>query len=202
MDSLLNILSESSVEDIIYQLLGYICHQDKTILLGIGGNLVPLCPRCLGLHAGYLLTLLFTKFVFNKPINLNIPRNLFAIILSTSFAGIHWFLGFFSLIEINTTSRLLTGLISGSGFCLLLNSLKHIRSYLDYKITAWNKIVLVFLPGLFTSFSLLDVYILLLLTILLLVINNTISIIDSVHQIIRQCKKYNHSLGIKEEMLS
>jgi uncharacterized membrane protein len=193
MDYILSFVSELSLERIIYYLLGYICHQDKTILFGIGENLIPLCPRCLGLHAGFFLTLVFIKLLFQKPIDIDKPCNLFIIILSICFAGIHWSLGFFGLMEMNFTSRVFTGLVSGAGFYLLLNSLKYKFLQLGSTVSAWSKILFVCLLVLSLCIILLDDYELFLLTILVLVTSNMISIINFIWLIIKQNNNYNHS---------
>lgn len=200
MDYQFSLLAEFSLEKIIYHLLGFICHQDQAILLRIDENLIPLCPRCLGLNIGFFSTLVFYKLLFKSPFNLYKPSNILVLFLSISLAGFHWFLGFLSVIEINNSLRILTGLISGSGFCVLLISLKHKHSYSDFKITAWNKIIIVLLLALLLSFSFLSNYIFLLVSILLLVISNIISIILSIWIIIRHNKILNDSFKLKKEM--
>ena len=200
MMDLLNIIPDLSFEQIIKYLFGFICHLDKSILFKLGDNFIPLCPSCLGLHAGFFITLIVIKLFFQKPINLNEPRNMFFISVSITLAGIHWLLGFLGIIEINIASRLITGLVSGAGFCLLLNSLKYKYFQSEFYISYNYKSVLAYSFVLLLCISLLGDYNLLILIILLLVTNNIISIINSIWLIIRKNKIYHSSLEIKKEM--
>ena len=36
-------------------LFGSFCHQDPSILMVVDGRLLELCPRCVGLHVGFLV---------------------------------------------------------------------------------------------------------------------------------------------------
>ena len=200
MIDLLNIIPDLSLEQIIKYLLGFICHQDKSILFELGGYLIPLCPRCLGLHSGFFITLIVINLFFQKPIDLNKPRNILVITFSIGLAGIHWLLGFFGIMEMNLASRLFTGLISGTGFCLLLYSLKYKYLQTAFNIPIRNKSILVYLPVLLICISLLGNYDLLILIILVLVVGNIISIINSIWIMIGQNKIYNHSFEAKKEM--
>jgi uncharacterized membrane protein len=200
MDYLLGAVTELSLEKTIYYLLGFICHQDKSILLGIGENFIPLCPRCLGLHSGFFIALIVIKLLFQKPINLNRPKNILVITFSISLAGIHWLLGFLGIMEMDLTSRILTGLVSGAGFSILLNSLKYKYLQTVFKIPIRNKNILVYLTVLLVCICLLSNYDSLIFIILVLVTSNIISIIHSIWTIIRQNKIYYPSFEIKKEM--
>ena len=200
MDYLLNIVQDISFQKIIYYLLGFICHQDKSILFELGGNLIPICPRCLGLHSGFFITLIVIKLFSQKPINLNKPRNILVITFSIGLAGIHWLLGFLGIMEMDLTSRILTGLLSGTGFSMLLNSLKYKYLQTEFSIHIINKILLSCLLVLLLCIYLIKNYDWFILIILILVTINIFSIINSMWIIIRSNKIYPHSFEIKKEM--
>lgn len=200
MNILLNVFSDVSLENIIFYLFGFICHQDKSILLGIGENFIPLCPRCLGLHSGFFLTLIIIKLFYRALIDIARSRNVLLMIFSITLVGIHWLLGFFGVLEMDFTSRLVTGMISGSGFCLLLNSLKFKYVQKEFNVAIKYKILLAFFLALLLCIILLGDYQLLILIIFLLVTNNIISIINSICLIVSQNKNYHHLLEIKKEL--
>ena len=196
----LNFITEFSLEKIIYHLLGFICHQDQTILLRDGENLIPLCPRCLGLHFGFFIALVVVKSFYQKPVNIYKPQNILLIICSISLTGIHWLFGFLNIVEMDFSSRLFTGIVSGAGFFILIISLKYKHVQPELNIAIWEKRVLACLLILLLSLGLFGNYVFILFALLILVTSNIISIILSIWKIIRHNKILNYSFALKKEM--
>jgi len=175
MDSALQIIPGISLEKIIFYLSGLICHQDKTILISVQGHLLPLCPRCLGLHTGFMFTLLFPGLIIQKLLRKEKPGTLLSILFIISITGIHWLAGYLKLIEPDTLSRFLTGLLSGAGLGILLKYIKH--KYLQPQHKAGSDYSII--PGLLTLLlliPLISIYEVLLIVIMVMVIANIISI--------------------------
>ena len=127
MTTTLHIIPAVFPEEIVRYLFGFICHQDKNILFNLWGNQFPLCPRCLGLHTGFTLSLLLAGVLPKSRMSNNpgSPGFLITLMLIVPAAGVHWMLGRFSIIEMDFTTRLLTGFASGAAFALLLRWLKN-----------------------------------------------------------------------------
>ena len=117
------------MEKLIEAFFGFICHQDKDILIRIYDEFIPLCPRCIGLHIGFFISPIV--FFFRRYRNLFLNTKIrFALIIFTSLAGIHWLLGDQGIVTPNSLSRFVTGFFSGLGFGILLNSVtKKFESY-------------------------------------------------------------------------
>lgn len=190
MDSALQIIPGISLEKIIFYITGFICHQDKTILISLQGHLLPLCPRCIGLHTGFFLTLLFPGLILQNMLKLEKPGIMLSILFIISLTFIHWLAGYFKLIEPDTLSRFLTGMLSGTGLGVLLKYIKH--KYLQQQTgTVMNYSVI---PGLITLVllvPLISTYEVLLVTIMVMVISNTISIIRYLWLIFNKLKILN-----------
>ena len=120
MITTLHIVPAELPDEIIRYLLGFICHQDKEILISVWGNRLPVCPRCIGLHLGFFLTLIYPAAVRSCLT----PRRFVTLAAVVSIAGIHWLLGVLNLIDPGPLPRLLTGLSSGIAFGILLNSIR------------------------------------------------------------------------------
>jgi uncharacterized membrane protein len=99
-----------------------ICHLDPVILAGFRDGTLLLCPRCAGLHTGFILILFIC--LMNIPgvtVHLNNGRMIFVLAL-TSIALFHWMAGVYGFTESSPQSRLITGLLSGSAFAVLVFS--------------------------------------------------------------------------------
>ena len=109
------------MEKLIETCFSFICHQDKDIIISVYDELIPLCPRCIGLHVGFFISPIV--FFFRSYQNLFLNTKIrFTLILFTSLAGIHWLSGDIGIVTPNSLSRFITGFFSGSGFGILLNS--------------------------------------------------------------------------------
>ena len=111
----LNILSK-----VIKTFLGFFCHQDKSILLSIYGDYLQLCPRCIGLHSGFFITMVALLFIDREPrLTRKKILNIILVLLVTV-TGFHWFGGAIDLFDPSSFTRFCTGLISGSAFGYLI----------------------------------------------------------------------------------
>lgn len=106
----------SAVNELMQFIFGLICHQDQSVLLRINNEFIPLCPRCIGLHSGFFISLFFLILFNIKSINTQKNYQLIILLIVISTAAIHWFLVKINLLEQDSTLRLITGLISGIGF--------------------------------------------------------------------------------------
>jgi len=202
MEYLINTVSNFPLEKIIYQLLGFICHQHKSILIAIGENLIPLCPRCLGLHIGFFLSLIFINRIIQRRVNLNKLSNFFVITFLISLAGIHWILGALDILEMNSLSRFITGFVSGSGLYVFLYSIKYDSRKPEFWFSVRDKIIIsCLLMSSLYSFSM-NSYELLLPAILFLVLFNVGSIIKSLLSIIIKNNKHHYLLQLNKEVKS
>lgn len=196
MQSILHIISGLSLEKIIFYLSGLICHQDKIILFTVGGYLIPLCPRCLGLHTGFFFTRLFSGLFPHKLVNLDGPTNLFMIVFIIGLTGIHWYLGFTGFLRADFISRILTGFISGAALGLFLNSMKNkFPRHKTIMITRGKVLNILIIISLLIIF--LNTYQALLLIIFASVAGNFISVIKYLSLIIYGLKTKNKLLTSK-----
>lgn len=119
---------------VIKTFLGIFCHQDKSILLTIYGDYLQLCPRCIGLHSGFFITIVALVFINRvSPLILKKTPKIILVLLITV-AGLHWLGGTTDMFDASSFTRFFTGLISGSAFGYLiffyhtLNKITFIRS--------------------------------------------------------------------------
>jgi uncharacterized membrane protein len=202
MDYLLNTVTNLSLEKIIYQLLGFICHQDKSILIVVSGDFIPLCSRCLGLHIGFFLTLVFLNRIIQRNVNLDKPINLFVIIFLISIAGIHWIFGALDLMEMNSLSRFITGFISGSGLYVFLYSLKYKAPKPKLSFSNRDKIIISCLLMVLLYSGSINSYEILLPAILILVVFNVSSVINSLLSIIIKNNRHHYLFHLNKEVKS
>ena len=183
------------MENLIETFFSFICHQDKDILIRVYDEYIPMCPRCIGLHLGFF----FSSFVFLfrrfQKIILN-PKIRFALIILMSLAGIHWLLGYLGIFITGSLSRFFTGILSGLGFGILLNSVskKFDSYYFNKRKIVLIKFVLIFV--LFLSEILLKEIQLLELALFIIVLHNIYKIGRSLTLF-----KSNHIKLIKQEAL-
>jgi uncharacterized membrane protein len=115
--SFLKILSE--------KYFSLICHQDHSTLMSVKGEEIPLCPRCMGLHIGFIISAVVLMISIKNRIK--ISGNLSFIILITGLGLIvmEWTIAQISIYQSTILSRLLTGLVAGSIFGLLFTIYKN-----------------------------------------------------------------------------
>ena len=110
-----------------------ICHQNSTVLIEAGGQNIMLCPRCSGLHTGFLCCVLYAFFIFKGKIRL---YGLFPKIFCASAFTIlffEWLLAQLNITHSTTESRYITGLLAGCAFGLLA------LAYRSYYLYSFNK---------------------------------------------------------------
>jgi uncharacterized membrane protein len=111
-------------------LFGCFCHQDPTTLMTVGGELVHLCPRCMGLHLGFTFAFLAGCVRFRRGLVLSRTGPRLILALSVGSLAFDWAVGgHLGLYGPNAVSRLLTGLACGSSLALLL---------IAYRTSLWS----------------------------------------------------------------
>lgn len=108
-------LHETFPAAFIYRSLGYVCHQASARSFQIVGHPLPVCARCLGLYAGFLLGAL--AFPLIRPLRtkraLQAPaRRWFLLALVPTI--IDFGLDFYGWRENTHASRAMTGLLLGA----------------------------------------------------------------------------------------
>jgi uncharacterized membrane protein len=120
---------ETTLDEITRFIFGLICHQDPSILIKVGGREVLLCPRCMGLHLGFLSSFIVIALWTSDRIRVVRREALFAVAAAVGSMAIDWgvggYLGFFAP---SSFSRLATGLASGSALSLLAVSYRQGRA--------------------------------------------------------------------------
>jgi uncharacterized membrane protein len=102
-------------------LFGCFCHQDPSILLTIDGQLVHLCPRCIGLHLGFIAAFIAASLWFRRGLVLSRMGTRLLLLLAVASLAFDWGVGGrLGLYAPATHSRLLTGLACGSALGVLL----------------------------------------------------------------------------------
>jgi uncharacterized membrane protein len=114
------------------------CHQDPSRLMHMGVHQVMLCPRCIGLHAGFFISLVYSLTENHK-------RNKFSgiIPLTICISGIllnlmEWSFSQLAITTSASISRLFTGAFAGS--CMSILALVYTRNFIHgsaqgYKFT-------------------------------------------------------------------
>jgi hypothetical protein len=96
---------------------GWICHQDPALLTSIDGAPLWLCPRCIGLHAGFLFAaLLSVGMLQRRPLS---ARGIALLLAACCVTLAHWLLCRGGVLPPDTAWRLATGLASGAAGGLL-----------------------------------------------------------------------------------
>jgi uncharacterized membrane protein len=91
----------------IYDGFGKLCHQLPERSLHLEGNKLAVCSRCLGLYAGFALSVLL--YPLARSLNrVDTPRRLW-LLLAVLPIGVDWSLGFFGLWANTHLSRFMTG---------------------------------------------------------------------------------------------
>lgn len=92
---------------VIYDGFGKLCHQLPERSLHLEGNKLAVCSRCLGLYAGFALSVLL--YPLARSLNrVDTPRRLW-LLLAVLPIAVDWTLGFFGLWANTHLSRFMTG---------------------------------------------------------------------------------------------
>lgn len=104
---------------------GLICHQDHSILLNVDGDFIPLCPRCMGLHLGFIISVIILMISIKNRIKISGSLSFIILITGLGLIVMEWAFAQFSTYQSTILSRLLTGLVAGSIFGLLFTLYKN-----------------------------------------------------------------------------
>jgi len=117
---------------------------------------MPLCPRCTGMHIGFIVIFIGILFTKKRVLDLLPKVNPMLLIIAISIMGIEWFLANKHYYSSTLTSRLLTGFIAGSGIGLMM-LLYQFRYKLPYrKIHTYSLALLSILCLLLLVFTFID----------------------------------------------
>ena len=112
---------------VVKAVFGLICHQEPSRLMLVDGTEVPLCPRCIGLQTGFLVSFVVVSLSIRGRMNYEGKFCRFLLMFAIALTGIHWGLGQMGMIEPGVDPRLLTGLITGAGLGILFQSYRRGR---------------------------------------------------------------------------
>ena len=127
---------------IIHKILGFICHQDPSLVLIVQEHSMPLCPRCIGMHGGFFLTIAIL-FLKKSARHLLLSINPIVILLPVAAMGIEWLLSNLHIYNSSLISRLLSGFIGGmsiGAFIVFFNIHHSLNFFFHY-----NKTIIIFL---------------------------------------------------------
>jgi uncharacterized membrane protein len=111
-------------------LFGCFCHQDPSILLTVDGQLVQFCPRCMGLHLGFVAAFAISSVWFRRGLVLSRMGTRLPLVLAIASLAFDWGVGGrLGLYAPTAYSRLLTGLACGSALAVLLAA---------YRVSLWT----------------------------------------------------------------
>ena len=114
---------QSILEEIARAVFGLICHQDPSILMKVGGREIPLCPRCMGLHLGFLCSFIALKVWTAGRITRAGKTTKFVLVAGLGSMAVDWWIGgHLGLFAPTTLTRLITGLAGGSALGILFSS--------------------------------------------------------------------------------
>jgi uncharacterized membrane protein len=104
-------------------LFGSFCHQDPSILMVVDGRLLELCPRCVGLHLGFITSFIMASLSFRRGLVLTRTGTRLLLVLAVASLAFDWGVGGrLGLYAPGSYSRLLTGLACGSALAVLLTA--------------------------------------------------------------------------------
>lgn len=102
------------MERIAHSLFRLICHQDPSTLLWVGGEPIPLCPRCIGLHVGFFAAMVFLILAGWRRARAGSRAWRWAALLAFGALVLDWGAGQVGLRSPTMASRLLTGAACGA----------------------------------------------------------------------------------------
>jgi uncharacterized membrane protein len=104
-------------------LFGSFCHQDPSILMVVDGRLLELCPRCVGLHFGFITAFITATLSFRRGLVLSRTGSRVLLVLAVASLAFDWSVGGrLGLYAPGVHSRLLTGLACGSALAVLMTA--------------------------------------------------------------------------------
>ena len=102
---------ETILETLTGLIFGVICHQDPSILMESDGKAVLLCPRCIGLHLGFLSSFVVMALSTRRRITVKRRETRLVLAIGVASMALDWGLGgHLGLFAPTTFSRLATGL--------------------------------------------------------------------------------------------
>lgn len=122
MNNILNNEFLITFNELTKTLFGLFCHQDPGIILKLNNEQLPLCPRCTGLHTGFFLAFILYKIIGINFFRIWIFKSPYFLFFIISITYLHWLGGWLNIIEQEIILRFVTGMLSGSGFYLLIIS--------------------------------------------------------------------------------
>lgn len=133
---------EQVIERVSNLAFGIMCHQDPSLLMNVDGRVLPLCPRCVGLQTGFLVTFVILWMTARRQ-NVHINANAGTLLaLALSALAADWGLGQFGILAPTSVTRLLTGVASGSALAVLfrayLDRTIHVRYSRTYAMDVWR----------------------------------------------------------------
>lgn len=109
------------LETISGLIFGLMCHQDPSVLMEVGGRAVLLCPRCIGLHLGFLSSFVLLSLPRGTRIVVRDTVTKLLLAMAIGSMAIDWGMGsFWGLFAPTTLSRLVTGLATGSALSVIV----------------------------------------------------------------------------------
>jgi uncharacterized membrane protein len=102
-----------------------ICHQDHSTLMSVKEEAIPLCPRCMGLHIGFIISAFVLMISIKNRIRIYGSLSFIILIAGIGLIFMEWTLAQFTVYQSTILSRLLTGLVAGSIFGLLFTIYKN-----------------------------------------------------------------------------
>jgi len=150
-----------NIEVFIHRILGFICHQDPSLNLIVQEHSLPLCPRCIGMHFGFYLTIAYLLFLKKSTRFRLLDINLIILLLPVGLMGLEWLLSNLHIINSSITSRLISGFIGGvsSGAFLVVFAIRFsLKIFLQYNknITYYLLIpvlLILVIPAIFSPLS-------------------------------------------------
>lgn len=111
---------ETILERITATVFGFLCHQDPATLMTVDGKEILLCPRCMGLHLGFLSSFILMALATCKRIKIIERAAQLVLGIAIGSMAIDWGLGgCLGLYDPTNFSRLATGLATGSALGVL-----------------------------------------------------------------------------------
>lgn len=95
------------------------CHQDPALLMEVDGGLIPLCPRCMGLHEAFFVCMIIPALARSWHISFSQRCVGFVLLPSLMLMPLHWLCVRWGLLSGGVESRLLTGMVTGLALGLL-----------------------------------------------------------------------------------
>ncbi len=101
------------INNLIYRIASFVCHQHPESTFIAGGNLLPLCARCTGIYTGFLISFLFVMITAGKKKLRCLDKKVY--LLSAIILSVFILEGFLSLRKMLATPNLLKFLLGLSG---------------------------------------------------------------------------------------